>query len=258
MSSPGPGPVDVSASSSRRAATAERTLALPVKPRSHLGPLWRVVRRHSLGALGAVCILGIAVVAAFAPQLAPHDPAALNSAHPFESPNATFWFGTNRLGRDLLSRMIFGARVTLSVGFLAVVIATAAGAVIGLVAGALKGRVDRIFMTVNDALIAIPFLIFAMVMIAIEPIRLGDNLQERVLNVSVAIAIGSVAYVARVVRAATLAVGAAQYIEAARAFTSRSKVHSSGGRRDLPLGYFASSSGKRKVSQNPKFPQCNL
>ncbi|MEX2236021.1 MAG: ABC transporter permease [Dehalococcoidia bacterium] len=184
--------------------------------RGALPRLSRIIRKYPLGVLGAAFILLVALVAAFAPQLAPHDPGAIDTNHAFESPGSSYWFGTDRLGRDMLSRMMYGARVTLAVGSLAVLLATVVGLMLGVVAGASKGALGRLVLVINDALISIPFLILAMVLIAIEPIHVGDDLQRRVLNVSVAIAVGSVAYVTRVVRSATLAINEEQYIEAAQ------------------------------------------
>ena len=182
-------------------------LAPPAPGRLHT--LARIAREQPLGAAGAVVLLVMLVVAIAAPVIAPFDPTqgdatALNSA-----PNAVNWLGTDAFGRDNLSRLIHGARISLLVGFGASVLGVVVGATLGIVATYRGGWADVITQRVMDALLAFPMLLLALALAAV----LGPSLP----NVIVALAMPIVPRAARIARSSVLVLKAATFIEAARA-----------------------------------------
>ena len=160
-------------------------------------------------------LAAIWAVAALAPVVATHDPLR-QSADLLEGPSARHWMGTDEFGRDLFSRIVYGGRISLSVGIIAVTIAVLAGSTLGLIAGYLGGIVDTILMRFIDGLMAFPSIILAILIMAV----LGPNL----VNVMIAVGISAVPWYARTVRGSTLSVMQAQFVESAKA------VGSSGGR----------------------------
>lgn len=168
----------------------------------------RTVAMHRLGGLGIAILLLLILVAIFADFIAPFSPTALGAGPLRSPPSATNWFGTDQLGRDLLSQVIYGARVSLWVIGLAIGIALFTGTILGLMAGYLGGVVDAIVMRATDALLAIPALIFALAIVA----ALGPNLT----NTMLAIALVNIAGFARLVRGEVLSLRAQPYVQAAR------------------------------------------
>jgi peptide/nickel transport system permease protein len=140
--------------------------------------------------------------------LAPFDPVAQGVGPANEAPSWAHWAGTDSFGRDLLSRIIYGARIALAVGIVAVVLAMVVGVTLGLVAGYYGGAVDAVIMRVMDGLFAFPIIILAIAMMAV----MGFGVK----NVIIAVAVGFIAPFARVTRADVLAVKEEPYIEAAR------------------------------------------
>src|SRR5262245_13571639 len=130
---------------------------------SGLAGVWAPVRdfgrRHRLGAVGAAFVALTVAVAALAPVMAPYDPNAQNLGNVLLPPSASHWLGTDDLGRDVLSRLIHGARVSLQAGILTVAFAMVAGVALGLVGGYAGGRVDEMLMRVMDAILAFPSLV---------------------------------------------------------------------------------------------------
>ncbi|HWO90533.1 MAG TPA: ABC transporter permease, partial [Methylomirabilota bacterium] len=124
--------------------------------------LWLTMKRKPLGAVSATLLLVIVLTALFAPVLAPYDPLATEPEIRLQAPSRAHLFGTDDIGRDVLSRIIYGARISLWVGLLAVGIGTAAGMVIGLLCGYCEGRLDLITQRVMDAVQAIPGLVLAL------------------------------------------------------------------------------------------------
>jgi len=169
----------------------------------------RFVRRKPLGAVGGAILLLVIVVAIAAPYIAPSDPLALRAAHRFEPPGAGFLLGTDKFGRDILSRVIFGARISLWVGIVSVGIGAGLGSVIGVISGYAGGRADLLVQRAMDAILAFPTLILAITITA----ALGIS----TTNTMLAIGIVMIPQVSRVVRSTTLAVKGNQFIEAARA-----------------------------------------
>ncbi len=157
---------------------------------------------------GAVILAVVALAALLAPWIAPYDPMALKVLDRLQSPRATHWFGTDELGRDVFSRVIFGARSSLLIGALVVVVSMVCGVLLGLAAGFFR-RLDGPVMRLVDAMMSFPDILLAIALVAV----LGASMT----NVILALAIVYTPRVARVVRASTLVVRELLYIEAARA-----------------------------------------
>jgi len=170
------------------------------------GALRRAVRRHPNLLIGAT-MLALAVAAAIAaPWLGTVDPRALSPFHRLESPGAEFWFGGDLVGRDVYSRTIYGARISLAVGLGVVAIATLFGLVIGLLSGFVRW-VDQVLMRIMDGVMAIPSILLAVALISLTGASLA--------NVVVAIAIAEVPRVARLVRSVVLSLREQTYVLAA-------------------------------------------
>jgi peptide/nickel transport system permease protein len=191
-------------------------LALPASTRAGAGwgtALARFCRRKPLGAAGALVMLVIVLTAVLADVLATHDPIATDAAHTLASPGAAHWLGTDHLGRDVYSRIVHGARVSLVVGVASTLLGSVVGGVIGLLSGYVGGKWDLLSQRVLDILQGLPLLVLALVMSA----ALGPSIQ----NVILAISIPIVPRAARVVRASVLTIREMQYVEAARALGLR-------------------------------------
>jgi peptide/nickel transport system permease protein len=167
--------------------------------------LWR---RNRLMVLGTAIILGLLLVAALAPLLATHGPYAQVLGDRLRAPSAAYLFGTDGLGRDIFSRVVHGARVTLTIALLVAAISTPLGMLIGIVAGYLGGAVDEIMMRLADVFLAFPRLILAIAFAA----ALGPGVENAIL----AIAIAQWPSYARLARAETLNVKNNDYIQAMR------------------------------------------
>jgi peptide/nickel transport system permease protein len=164
--------------------------------------------------LPSMIVLSIVVLSAiFAPWIAPFDPEVHDYTVVTQPPSRDHWLGTDDLGRDVLSRIIFGTRISLQVGLIAVGIAVTAGMTAGLVAGYVGGKVDEIIMRVNDALQAFPSLILALTITA----ALGPSAG----NAMIAIGVVSTPIMARLTRGQTLTVREAEYIVASRVLGAR-------------------------------------
>ncbi|MGE3535836.1 MAG: ABC transporter permease [Candidatus Tectimicrobiota bacterium] len=182
---------------------------------------WRAGRRRGtapgrtlLGGLSALLLCGLLLVACFAPRLAPYDPAYchLNTQGGLmrlQAPTRTFLLGTDARGRDVLSRMIYGARVVLLVGGGAVVIGMGLGLLVGLLAGTWEGRLDAGLQCLGEALMALPGLVLALAVLSLY----GQSLRNVILVLGLVIAPGA----ARVVRGTVLVSKQQSYVEAARA-----------------------------------------
>lgn len=171
--------------------------------------LLRKALRHGLVLAGGSIVLLLAIIAAFGPLLAPYDPLAMNFSVRFAPPSAAHWFGTDDFGRDLLSRVLYGARVSVQVAFIAVGISATAGVTLGVTAGYLGGWVDELIMRVMDVIFAFPAVLLAITVMAI----LGRGVE----NAMIAIAIVYAPIFARVTRGAVIAVRDREFITAARA-----------------------------------------
>ncbi len=171
--------------------------------------VWRFCRRKPLGAVGGLIVLALLVMAAFAEWIAPYPYDQSIPDARLLPPGAGFVLGTDNVSRDVFSRIVYGARVTVTVSFATVLLANLLAATVGITSGYLRGRYDIIVQRVVDAWQSFPFLVIILSLLAV----LGPGM----LNVIVSLSILVAAAASRVIRAATLAVVENQYIEAARA-----------------------------------------
>ena len=182
----------------------------PLAPQLTIGQaVVKFIRTKPLGAAGALIILSMLGVAASAQVLAPYDPYWADYGSQFARPSAEHWFGTDEFGRDLLSRIMYGARIALFVGFSASFAGCTLGALLGVVSAYWGGKVDLLLERVMDILLAFPQLILALAIASI----LGPAVQ----NVVIAISIPIIPRAARVVRATALSVKENIYVEAVQA-----------------------------------------
>ena len=184
---------------------------LPARPRARAGivtVLRRFCRKKPLGAAGGVLMLIMAVTALLADQLQTHDPIATDAAQTLAHPSSAHWLGSDHLGRDIYSRIVHGARVSLIVGMASTLLGSVVGGIIGLLSGYVGGKTDLIAQRALDILQGLPLLVLALVMTA----ALGPSLP----NVIVAISIPIIPRASRIIRASVLSIREMQYIEAAR------------------------------------------
>jgi peptide/nickel transport system permease protein len=189
-------------------ATVPVTESEPRLPRRRRRGLVKFLRNPAAVA-GAAIVLLMIVVAALAPWLSPFDPIQASFMTVRHAPDATHWFGTDELGRDVLSRMIWGARASLLAGVVSVVIAVIIGVPLGLCAGYFGRFVDAVISRLADALLSVPFLILA--------IAMGAFLGPSLTNAMIAIGVSAMPRFVRLTRGQALAVKAEEYVEGARA-----------------------------------------
>lgn len=170
--------------------------------------VWRQLWRRKTAVFGLLLAAGVLAGAALAPVLAPADPLAM-SPRRFALPSAPAWFGTDQFGRDLLSRLLFGARVSMIVSFSAVALASLVGGTVGLVAGFFEGTLDQVLMRAVDILMAFPTLLLALAVVATFGASLG--------NLVLAITLAYVPIFSRIVRGSVLSVKQNDFIAASRA-----------------------------------------
>jgi len=170
---------------------------------------WRRLRRRPAAMVGLAVVVLFVMIAIAAPWIAPYDPLATNFLLVRKPPSAAHWLGTDEIGRDVLSRVIWGARASLLAGVVSVAIALSIGVPLGLLSGYAKGWVDGLLMRITDGLLACPALILAIAMAAF----LGPSLT----NAMIAIGITATPIFLRLTRGQVLAVTVEDYVEAARA-----------------------------------------
>jgi peptide/nickel transport system permease protein len=170
---------------------------------------WRRLMRRKGAMLGLVVVVLFIVIAVLAPLIAPYNPTATSFATVRKAPSWAHWFGTDEVGRDVLSRVVWGARASLSAGLVSVGIALGAGIPLGLLAGYAGGWVDALLSRIVDAMLAIPFLILAIALAAF----LGPSLS----NAMIAIGVTATPVFVRLTRGQTQAAKVEDYVEAARA-----------------------------------------
>ena len=192
-----------------QAQTAESTSLLALRMHRTGRGLQRFVRNNTLAAIGGLIGLLLIFMALAAPLLSPFDPIVVNMTKMVHPPDSISLFGTDRIGRDVMSRMIYGARISLFVAFLSVLIGTSGGFVWGLASGYLGGMIDNISQRFAEVLLSFPGLILAM--------ALAMALGASMWTVIVAIGITRLAPAARVIRAVVLSVKESAYVDAARA-----------------------------------------
>lgn len=186
-------------------ADALRDAIRPQRTRSQR--LRRIARTKPLGVAGLLFVGVVTLASLFAPLITDYGPTQL-AGMPLQKPSSAHWFGTDDFGRDVFSRVLYGGRVSLRVGFLAVLLGASAGAFLGLVSAYRGGWFDLISQRFVDALMAFPTLVLALAIVA----ALGSSQR----NVIIAIAIAMLPNIARVVRSAVFSIREEQYIEAAR------------------------------------------
>jgi peptide/nickel transport system permease protein len=195
-----------------RPVAVDLELALPPARRAVPGfwrTLGRFARKKPLGAAGGLVVLIIVLTAVFADLLATHDPIATEASNTLARPSRDHWLGADHLGRDIYSRIVHGARVSLIVGVSSTLLGSVLGGVIGLLSGYAGGRTDLVTQRLLDILQGLPLLVLALVMSA----SLGPSVE----NVIIAISVPILPRAARVVRASVLSIREMQYVEAARA-----------------------------------------
>ncbi len=182
--------------------------------------IWRSYRRHRPAMVGTVIVLIFALTAILAPYLTPYDPEKIELAAMLQPPSSEHPMGTDELGRDLLTRLLYGGRVSLSIGVMAMALAVTVGAIVGGLAGFYGGRVDNILMRFTDTMLAFPGL-FVLIILSLAlrdiPIdALRGTAFASVFSIVLVIAVLAWMQVARLVRAAFLSLKEKEFIEAAR------------------------------------------
>jgi len=175
--------------------------------------LRRALRRRKSALAGAVILAIIVLTALLAPALAPYDPIKIAPVAALAPPSVTHPFGTDQYGRDILSRVMTGARLSLATGLGAVAVALAAGVIVGLACGVIGGWTDLLVMRVVDIMMAFPGILMALVVVAV--------LGQGILNVMLAVGVSLIPTFVRLVRGDVLSVRENAYVEAARALGSR-------------------------------------
>jgi len=170
----------------------------------------RAARHDPLAASGVVLVVIFVILALFAPWIAPQDPAHIELPTRLSSPSTTHWFGTDELGRDILSRVIYGSRISMLVGSSVVAVSLALGLIIGSIAGYYGGRLDRfVNVVVMNAFLSFPGILIAIAFVAFR----GPG----IFNLVLALSLGGWVGYARLVRAQVLAAREREFVEAARA-----------------------------------------
>jgi len=164
---------------------------------------------HPGFAIGFVILVLLVIIAVFAPLLAPHPPDKTDLMNTLSPPSVMYWFGTDQFGRDILSRLIWGTRISLKVAFAVVAISLTLGSIIGAIAGYAGGWLERVIMVGNDILLAFPGFLLALALVAAR----GSSLE----NVILAVAIAYTPRVAAVMRSVVLTIRPRPYIEASNA-----------------------------------------
>lgn len=183
------------------------------KSKSQFWMVLKALSRNKMAVLGLIILIILLFTGIFAPLIAPYDFAKQDLANAFQHPNAQHIFGTDEFGRDIFSRIVYGARISLLVGFVSVGIAVIVGGGLGAIAGYYGKTVDNVIMRFMDILLAIPQTLLAIAIVA----ALGTGLG----NLMIAVGISSVPTYARIVRASVLTIREEEYIEAAKASGTR-------------------------------------
>ena len=188
--------------------------AFGIRGQTQFGDIRRRFFRNKLAVVGLVMVALIFAMAILAPIIAPHDPRAQDLMHTQAKPSADHWFGTDEVGRDQLSRVIYGSRIAIIVGLSSIVLALLLGVILGSIAGYRGGKADSIVMRTADAFFAFPLLIGAILIILVTG--------RGVVPVILSIAVFTWAVPARLLRSSILSVREAEYVEAARSLGASS------------------------------------
>ena len=180
-----------------------------IKKRSQLKEIWRRFRRNKQAMVGMCMLLLMIFSAIFASVISPYDPLQQDIINRLQPPSAAHFFGTDELGRDIFSRILYGSRISLTVGLIAVSISSVVGCALGAIAGYYGGVLDNVIMRCTDVLMAIPSILLNISIVA----ALGTGLQ----NVMIAIGISSVPAYCRIMRASLLSLKDQEFVDASRA-----------------------------------------
>ena len=186
------------------------------KKYSFWGDTWRRLRRNRLAMVGLIIIALLIFCAIFADFIAPYDYAQQDLMIAYQGPSAQHWFGTDEFGRDILSRIIYGSRISLQIGFIAVGISLIFGGFLGAVAGYYGGKLDNLIMRIMDIIMSIPSILLAISIVA----ALGSSMT----NLMIATGVSYIPSYARIVRASILGIKDQEFIEAAKAIGTSDKT----------------------------------
>lgn len=191
--------------------TKEKEMGTHYKRRSQIEEVWIRLRRNRMAMLGLGIVILLIVISISADLITDYDTVVIkqNIVNRLKAPSSAHWFGTDELGRDIFSRIVYGSRISLIVGVVAVSIALVTGGILGSVAGFLGGKVDNIIMRIMDVFLSVPILLLSIMIVSV----LGANM----FNLMLAIGISSMPTFARIVRASVLGVKDQEFVEAARA-----------------------------------------
>jgi len=182
------------------------------KKKSNWIDVWTRLKKNKMAILGLGIIVILFLTAVFADLIAPYTYKEQNLMNMFQTPSKAHIFGTDEFGRDIFSRVVYGSRISLEVGFIAVGISLVIGGVLGAVAGFYGGRLENTIMRVMDVLLAIPQILLAIAIVA----ALGPS----IMNLMIAVGISSIPGYARLVRASVLTIREQEFVEAAKAVGS--------------------------------------
>ncbi len=193
--------------------TVEAAVSIPVQHLKRRNTVVAFCLEQPLGMAGLLAIVVMMSAALFAEHVAPYDPVVIDFGAMLAAPAGAHWFGTDAFGRDILSRVIYGARTALAIGFLSSFLGCSVGAVLGVASAYFGGRTDTLLQRVMDILLSFPIIVLALVVVAM----LGRNIVLGVdLNLILAIAVPMLPRVARVVRSSALSIRELPYIDAVR------------------------------------------
>lgn len=192
-------------------AQMETTTEVPmsVKKRGLYVEVWRRLRKNRMAVISLYVLAFLVIMALAAHWIAPYAPNAQDASATLQGPSIKHWLGTDEYGRDILSRIVYGSRVSLTVGLVAVVFSVVIGGIIGAIAGYYGRHLDNILMRIMDVILAIPGILLAIAIVN----ALGPGL----INVMIAVGIASIPTYARIVRAAVMSIREQEFIESAKA-----------------------------------------
>ena len=194
-------------------ATVATTPSTEIMPKQ-ANPLWQFIKSQPLGLIGLLIIVVYVVCALGAKWIAPYDPEAIDFAAMLAKPGEDHLFGTDQYGRDVFSRIVYGARTALAVGILSALFGCTLGALVGAASGYFGGRIDNVIQRVVDVMLSFPIIVLAMVVVAVLGKRSAFGVDW---NLIAAIALPIIPKMARVARSSTLSIVAMPFIDAARA-----------------------------------------
>ncbi|MFP4198173.1 MAG: nickel transporter permease [Halanaerobium sp.] len=177
---------------------------------------FRQLKRNKLAIAGTIFIIALFIVAAFAPLIAPYSPFKTDFFKTLEGPSAEHWLGTDDLGRDVFSRLLYGARISITIGFISVAIGLVVGVPIGAISGYYGGKIDIFVQRLVDIMMAFPGMLLAIIIVAVMGVGL--------VNAMIAVGIVSIPTYIRLVRGSVLSIKNREFVQAAKAIGVRESV----------------------------------